>query len=220
MALKFHYFGGHGRGQQIRFTLAQGGIEFEDVSAPFPSPYPAAPEIIEKWAKLGGNTTTNVPMIEMPDGKTYTQSSAVLRFAARKAGLYSQDAEAAYLIDNIIAAVDDFRTEGYKVIFLAFTGNPDAAANANFKDKVLPLHFANFERILKDNDFFVGNAVTVADMTMFDVLNNFSFNLFPSTKANFPKLVAFHQRVAALPKMKAYMDSDGYKALFAFPCLE
>ena len=80
MAAKFHYYGAQGRGQQIRFTLVQGGIDFEDVSAAFP---PAEGQK-EKWIELGGNTTTNVPMLETADGKTYTQSSAVLRYAARK----------------------------------------------------------------------------------------------------------------------------------------
>jgi len=71
-----------------------------------------------------------------------------------------------------------------------------------------------------DNDFFVGDSVTVADMTVFDVLNNFSFNLFPSVKANFAKLSAFYDRIAALPAISAYMASEKYTCLMAFPCLE
>jgi len=216
MAAKFHYYGAQGRGQQIRFTLVQGGIDFEDVSAAFP---PAEGQK-EKWIELGGNTTTNVPMLETADGKTYTQSSAVLRYAARKGSLYPADEETAYAVDNMIAAVDDFRTAAYKPIFPALMGAPDAASIADFKDNCIPLHFGNFERILGDKDYFCGDSVTVADMTMFDVLNNFSFNLFPSVKANFEKLSAFYDRIAALPNVSAYMASEKYTALMAFPCLE
>merc|ERR1711957_836677 len=174
----------------------------------------------EKWIELGGNTTTNVPMLETADGKTYTQSSAVLRYAARKGSLYPADEETAYAVDNMIAAVDDFRTAAYKPIFPALMGAPDAASIADFKDNCIPLHFGNFERILGDKDYFCGDSVTVADMTMFDVLNNFSFNLFPSVKANFEKLSAFYDRIAALPNVSAYMASEKYTALMAFPCLE
>ena len=44
--------------------------------------------------------------------QAYTQSSAVLRFVARKGGLYPEDAELAYEVDNMIAAVDDYRSAG------------------------------------------------------------------------------------------------------------
>ena len=60
----------------------------------------------------------------------------------------------------------------------------------------------------------------MADLGAFDVITNFSFNLFPSAKADFPKLVAFAARVAARPKMAAYLESAKYTALLAFPNLE
>ena len=60
----------------------------------------------------------------------------------------------------------------------------------------------------------------MADLGVFDILTNFSFNMLPSVKASFPKLVAFAARVAARPKMAAYLESPKYSALFAFPNLE
>jgi hypothetical protein len=60
----------------------------------------------------------------------------------------------------------------------------------------------------------------VADLGVFDILTNFSFNMLPSVKASFPKLVAFAARMAARPKMAAYLESPKYTALFAFPNLE
>merc|ERR1712086_166307 len=109
---KFHYWDHQARGQQVRFTLVQGGIDFEDVTEAFVPPNTA---VKEYWRGLGGNLTTNIPMIEDPDGKTYTQSSAALRYAARKGGLYPVDPEAAYTVDNMIAAVDDFRNQALPV---------------------------------------------------------------------------------------------------------
>jgi len=159
-------------------------------------------------------------MIQTSDGKAYTQSKAVLRYAAKKGGLYPKDDEAAYAVDNIIEAVDDLREQAYKIIFSRIAGNTDLDMIANFKNNVMPLHLTNLGNHLGDNDFFVGNEVSAADMTMFDVLNDFSFNLFPSAKANFPKLVAFYNRVAALPKIKAYMATDKYKNLAMWPSFE
>ena len=60
----------------------------------------------------------------------------------------------------------------------------------------------------------------VADLGAFDIFTNFSFNLFPSIKAEFPKLMAFADRVAARPKLAAYIESEKYTTLGAFPNLE
>ena len=65
---QFHYFKGIGIGQNIRFTLVAGGVEWEDVLA---SAYPASAEETAKWIEMGGNTTTNVPMLVVGD-KVYT----------------------------------------------------------------------------------------------------------------------------------------------------
>merc|ERR1712166_313298 len=211
-----HYYGAQGRAQQIRFTLVQGGIDFEDDAVPFP-PDEA---IKQKWTALGGNLTTNVPMLVTANGDTYTQSAAVLKYTARKGGLYPTDDEAAYAVDNLICAVEDYRSEAYKPIFPVLMGNPNPELIAHLKDVVIPVHFANFERMLGDKDYFVGDAITVADIAVFDVLNNFSFNLFPSVKADFSKLSALYDRIAALPNMSAYMATEKYTSLMAFPCLE
>ena len=60
----------------------------------------------------------------------------------------------------------------------------------------------------------------MADLGAFDIITNFSFNLFSSAKESFPKLVAFAARVAARPKMATYLESAKYTALLAFPNLE
>ena len=154
---QLYYYGAQGRAQQIRYTLAEGGLEWDDACAPFPAP----DDVKATWLKLGGNTTTNVPMLVM-DGRTYTQSSAVLRHVARKGGLMPTDAEHQYEVDNILAAVEDYRTEAYKPIFGALMGAPDAEKIAQLKDEILPTHFKNLERLLGDDDYFVANTLSVA----------------------------------------------------------
>ena len=138
---------------QIRYALCEGGIEWEDACAPFPAPS----DVKAKWLELGKNTTTNVPMLVM-DGRAYTQSSAVLRLVARKGGLMPTDLDQQYEVDNILAAVEDYRAQAYKVIF----GEPDAAKIAHLKDTALPQHFTNLERLLGADDYFVANTFSVA----------------------------------------------------------
>ena len=142
---------------QIRYALCEGGIEWEDACAPFPAPS----DVKAKWLELGKNTTTNVPMLVM-DGCAYTQSSAVLRLVARKGGLMPSDTEQQYEVDNVLGAVEDYRTEAYTVIFGVLGGAPDAAKLARLKDVILPQHFKNLERLLGDDDYFVANTLSVA----------------------------------------------------------
>ena len=183
-------------------------------------PFPPTTEAKERWRAAGGlNLTTNVPML-VHEGVAYTQSSAVLRFAGRLGNLYPvDDPAAAYAVDNMIAAVDDYRSAAYEVVFAMLAGGPPPEKLEQHK-AAMDKHFANFERLLGDNDFFCGDAITVADLTAFDIFNNFSFNLMPSQKAKFPKLVAFMERILARPNISAYMASEKFTGLFAFPSTE
>ena len=86
----------------------------------------------------------------------------------------------------MIAAVDDYRSAAYEVVFAVLAGGPQPEKLEQHK-AAMDQHFANFERLLGDNDFFCGDAITVADLTAFDIFNNFSFNLMPSQKAKFQR---------------------------------
>jgi len=203
-----HYYGARGRAQQIRWALAEAGIDWNDAICAFPPPA----ETKAMWTKLGGNTTTNVPMLEM-DGSVYTQSQAVLKAVARQGGLYPTDPKQAYQVDNILCAVDDLRSAGYKVVF-------NAAEAANFRDVTLPLHASNFERLLGDSDFFVGDQCTVADLGAYDAFTGFAFNLIPSLKDSYPKLQAFVARIEARPRIAAYLASEKCTKLVTFDSKE
>ena len=161
MPAELHYYGAQGRAQPIRYTMCEGGIEWDDACAPFPAP----DDVKAKWLELGKNTTTNVPMLVM-DGRAYTQSSAVLRLVARKGGLMPTDIGQQYEVDNLLAAVEDYRTAAYRVILGVLGGAPDAAKIVHLKEVVLPQHFANLERLLGADDYFVANTLSVAQRVL------------------------------------------------------
>ena len=192
-----YYYGMTGRAQQVRFTLAAGGIAFTDQH---PAGFPPTPEEKAAWVAIGGNTTTNVPMLTA-GGKTYTQSSAVLRAAARMGGLMPADDFEAYQVDNLISACDDLRSQGYSSMPMF---GASAEAIKKYTDTTMPTHVGNLQRLLGDNDWYVGNKFSVADITVYDVLTSQVTTFLPGSLDAFPKLSAFVKRVEETEKIAAY----------------
>ena len=50
---------------------------------------------------------TNLPTLELPDGKTYSQSVAIYMFVARSVGLYPAEAAQQFTVDNILQHCKD-----------------------------------------------------------------------------------------------------------------
>jgi glutathione S-transferase len=212
--IKLYYYKATGRANQIRLTLAAANIDFVDVH---PASFPPTPEEKEGWRKLGGNTTTNIPMLQIGD-KCYSQSLAVLKVAARLGGLVPSEAnqEDAYITDKLIADSEDFRIEAYKS-FVTWGATKEAADR--FINEVVPLHFGNIERQLKEkgSDFFVGDKLTVADIAIYDAVINFGESRIPGDSlSEFAALKAWTKRVEASPGIAKYLLSEQYAGLMKF----
>ena len=97
---------------QVRLVFAEAGIEFVDDSFDMKSEE-SKQAFFAKCRGLGGNLTTNIPMVFI-DGQYITQSLAVLKYLARKYGLYPSDAQGQYVVDNLIETANDLRSLNYK----------------------------------------------------------------------------------------------------------
>jgi len=213
---KLYYYPATGRAHQIRLTLAAAGIEWDDVVATFPP----SKEQKEIWRDIGKNTTTNVPMLVMPDGKVYTQSGAVLKVAARigpKKLLPTSNDDDLYQVDKLLADAEDLRTAAYK------TFAPWGAAQADidaFLNGGLELHLGNLERQL-DADYFVGTALTVADTALYDAVLSYGLNRLNNTSRTamlekLPKIAAWIPRVESDSGIASYLSSEQYNKIMKF----
>jgi len=206
---KLHYYSATGKAHQIRLALASANIEFEDIhpSCGFP---PSEEQKVE-WQKLGGNSTTNIPMLVMPNGKVYTQSSAVLRAVGRMGNIMPNSDDGQYLLDKLLGDAEDLRTLSYGS-FVAW-GAP-MEMYEKFVNKVLPLHLGNFERILIEGggNYFVENdKLTIADVSVYDAVMNFGANRAPiGCLDKFTTLKKWIERVESNPGIAAYLSSDQY----------
>ena len=205
---RLHYFPAQGRGQGIRYALVAGGIPFEDVTC---KNNPPSEEEKALWLALGGNTTTNVPLLT--DGeKMWTQSRAVLKVAGRKAGLMPANDEELFLVDKLIADASDLADCSFKAVGM-FGASKEA--QQNFKNVDIPKHAGNIERQLT-GDWFVGNKFSLADVAVYTVLTTNCRVQVPDCLNAFPKLAAFVKRFEALPNIAAYQKSERFTQLMTF----
>jgi glutathione S-transferase len=83
---------------------------------------------------------------------------------------------------------------------------------AQFRAERLPKYLGYFERVLKTNGsrYLVDGRLTYVDLTIFQVMGGLEY-AFPNAMAQrrraYPLLRALARRVAALPRIAAYLDS-------------
>lgn len=198
--MKLTYFDGPGRAEVIRLTLAAGGVAFEDKR--FASG--------EEFAAMKPSLPFGqVPILEV-DGEVFSQSQGILRLAGRLSGLYPEDAKAAARVDMVTESCVDVANGFAKILFGPLEGDEKKAALVEHGKKVLPGFFAAIEARIaangSDSGFIVGDAITIADVAVFNLLDSMNkrsdgLGAVPESFAGLAKLVA---TVAANEGIVAY----------------
>ncbi|XP_071391058.1 glutathione S-transferase P-like [Centroberyx affinis] len=193
------YFAVRGRCGATRILLADQGQDWKEIVVNF-----------EDWLKGDLKATCvfgQLPKFEDGDLILY-QSNAILRHLGRNHGAYGKDAREAALIDMMNDGVEDLRLKYGKLIYQEYETGKDAYI------KDLPNHLSKFEAVMAKNKtgFLVGDKVSFADYSLFEVLLN-HLVLSPSCLDAFPSLKGFVEKMSARPKIKAFLDSDAYKKL-------
>ncbi|XP_022087459.1 hematopoietic prostaglandin D synthase-like [Acanthaster planci] len=200
-----HYFKANGRAESIRLAFKLAGVDCEEVNIEF-----------SEWPKIKNRyPTREVPALEV-NGQMLCQSKAILRYLAQEFGLYGKTNLEAAFIDQAIDMVEDIwaaanHTFGGADIILKDKAEP-------FLREIIPSIYASLERLLAlevAGDFFVGNSITAADLFFFTAID---FVDVMSKGANslekFPKLDALKRRIAANPKIAAWLDVRPPEATF------
>jgi len=213
---KLYYYKATGRAHQLRLALAAANILFEDVCGVYP---PTDEQKIE-WSVIGGNSTTNVPMLVLADGSVYTQSSAILRAVARMGELMPTDDKELYLVDKILADCEDLRTLAYSS-FSGF-GAPQSKADA-YIESGFAKHAGNLERQIveigdnNDCEYFLGKTFSIVDISVYDAITNYGTSCIPGDALKeFPKLKTLMKRVTEQPRIAVYLASEQYAEIQKF----
>ena len=216
--ITLYYYPATGRAEASRLILAEAGTTWTDVwfQAPEAADFYASPaafganqgtetfqNFLAAARELGGNLTTNLPLLQVGD-RVYGQSVAQQRYLARRFGLMPTDVEEEAVVNEVIQHVCDLFIKPYEAWF-------GAISKQQLSDEVIPKHVANLERMLQGRDFFTGK-FTVADLLVFDAMTHLYERSLPGCLEVYPQLTAMIQRVASRPNIAAYLSSDEYKA--------
>jgi len=159
---RLHYFKGRGRAETTRWMLAVNQIAFENVSV-------ETPEALAALRASGNLPFDQMPLLEI-DGLNLSQSSAMIRYLARRGGFYGKTDEDALWCDMIAGAVADFAEGALQAAFQPTAETAVSTLQARF-EKFGP----RFEARLAQNGtgFCVGSCITFADVVLAEALSTY-----------------------------------------------
>lgn len=201
-----HYFNQRGRAEIVRLVCAYGRVPLEEVEEPLGRAF---------LARKPAFPCGQLPMMEI-QGKMYSQSMALARYAARQVGLYPRgDDLAALKVDMVLDACADIHLPVLRATFNERDPESRAKQCKFLVKHTLPgILRGMHERIGGDSGddgpFILGQTLSVADIALFDVLVN---RLEPNQDellpidyaADFPKLVELARHVSLVPPIADYL---------------
>jgi glutathione S-transferase len=216
MAYELYYWPTiQGRGEFVRLALEAAGADYVDVSRQDEG---------KAMMRLMETATTPAfapPFLRLGD-RTVGQVAAILAWLGPQLGLAPDgDSDRAWL-NQIQLTFADLVAEAHDthhpVDLMAYYDEqkPEAARRAEgFRRRRIEKFLTWAETVLQRNpagpDWLVGNRLTYADLSLFQVVEGLSY-AFPRAAARVlsstPRVTALRDRVAALPRIAAYLSSD------------
>lgn len=223
--IKLTYFNLHGAAEPTRLALALTRTPFVDDRL-----------TQERWKEVKPLMKYGqVPMMSR-EGKQYYQSSAMLRWVGSYCGdgsLYPvfDDAETTYQIDEMLGLCDDLERAWSPCRYVAMRpttfGHPDdwpmnekAATVKRLRERFVedeeafPRFLTYFTERLQEAPFLCGSLPTIADCRLLPQLRYFTLGKadhVPTTVLDdYPAIVAWVDRMMALPEIKAWYDVEGH----------
>ncbi|MBD3836937.1 glutathione S-transferase [Brevundimonas sp.] len=215
MAYELYYWPTiQGRGEFIRLALEAGGANYVDVSRQDDG------EAMMRLMKTADTPAFAPPFLKLGE-RTIGQVAAILAWIGPQLGLAPDgDSDRAW-VNQIQLTLADLVVEAHDthhpVDLMAYYDDqkPEAARRAEgFRDHRIAKFLGWAERVLERNpaghDWLVGDRVTYADLSLFQVVEGLRY-AFPTATdrvmRDTPRVAAVRDRVAALPRIAAYLDS-------------
>lgn len=219
MAYELYYWAGiQGRGEFARLALEEAGAEYVDVARK-----PGGEQAMMRL--LAGEGLEHVPFAPpflKAGDLVIAQTANILLYLGAHHGLAPSDEAGRLWAHQLQLTIADFVDEVHDThhpiassLYYEDQRREARARAADFLKSRAPKYFGYFGRVLERNpvgaEHLVGAELTYPDLSLFQVVAGMRY-AFPRTMARLepkhPRLVALHDRVAARPRIAAYLASD------------
>ena len=187
----------------MRCILSECGIQYEDRIL--------TKQMLAELRETDQLLFQQVPLLEI-DGLKLVQSSAIVRYLARKYDLYGQSAEEAVQCDMLFDGLNDCMR-----LFIAYVFQQDKPSYLEEKvAPMLPRYLKPMSDCLassndgKEKGFLLGDKIAYPDLILLEVLE-YIHDLLPSHLIKYPLLVAFRMRMLERPSMKQFYSSGMHR---------
>ncbi|XP_054721906.1 glutathione S-transferase Mu 1-like [Uloborus diversus] len=191
------YWDIRGLAEPIRYLLHYKGVDFEDKRY----------LNYDDWQNDKFSLNLDFPNLPyyIDDKVKLTQSTAILRYLARKFELTGKTEEEKVRAELAEQQIVDFRTSMIRTCY-----NPEyEKIKPEFVQNV-PAQLKLFSAFLGDGKFLAGDEVTYVDFMAYDTFDFYRL-LIPSVLNDFPNLKEYCDRFEKLPELQQYLESPVYK---------
>lgn len=204
-----------GRGEFVRLVLEAAGIPYEDCARADGG----EKALVADMKKRGARRPFAPPYIEAEDG-TIAQVADILLYLGDRHDLTPKDTATRYWLHQVQLTVSDVVAEVHNVhhpvaMMDYYRDQKAEAARAatGFREQRIPKFLGYFEAASGaiDGDWIAGERWSPADTSLFQLIEGLRY-MFPrrmqAVEGDYPGLVALRDRVATLPGIAAYLQSD------------
>ena len=197
------YWDIRGFAQPIRLMLAAVGADFKEEF------HSMGPEFSkEAWFKVKPTLPLDFPNLPyLYDGDVkISQSISIMRYIARKFGLWPENEKQAIRADLVEQQLADWRTANVHLFY--DTKNFDTLKE-DYKTKELPAKIQSLSKFLGDNEWLVGDKMTYVDFFAYEWLD-VQKTFWPQVLDSTPNLKKLVEKIEAIPKVKEFMKSKDF----------
>ena len=216
MRYELYYWPGiQGRGEFIRLALEDAGADYVDVARG-----KRGTAAMMRMMEARSATPPFAPPFLKAGKLVIGQVANILLYLGPRHGL-APKAEASRLwvhqlqltIADLVAEVHDTHHPLGMTLYYEDQRRPAKERSEEFWKARVPKYLGYFERVVEDNGgaYVTGRRLTYADLSLFQIVEGLRY-AFPKRMKAFerriPRLVDLHDRIAARPNIRAYLESD------------
>jgi glutathione S-transferase len=202
-----------GRGEFVRLALEEAGADYVDVAR-----CDGGVDLLMAALEVGDHPAFAPPFLKAGE-QTIGQVANILLYLGEQHGLAPRTEPGRLWVHQLQLTIADLVTEAHDThhpiaSMLYYDQKPEAKRRAaDFVETRIPKFMAYFARLLANpepRDYLLGERVSYADLSLFQVIEGLRYafpNAMKKIEQEHPELTGLRDRVAARPKIAAYLAS-------------